>query len=212
MIILVVSQKGGCGKSTLATNICAFLAQNHDVLLVDADRQPTSSEWLAERRQRKGLPKVTGVQKYGEIDDTLIEFNTKYEYVVVDCAGKDSSEMRSAMLVADIAITPVRPSQADLNTLDVLCNVIIKQALRINQSMKSLIVLTMAPTNPQINEIHDAKSFIEDYPILKLCNQIIYDRKVYRDCLSEGMGVTEFTNEKASDEMNSLMEEVLHGN
>jgi chromosome partitioning protein len=44
MIILIGSQKGGCGKSTTAVNICAELASlGHDVVLVDADRQCTAA-------------------------------------------------------------------------------------------------------------------------------------------------------------------------
>lgn len=40
MIILVASQKGGCGKSTTSVNICAELARkNKDVVLIDADKQ-----------------------------------------------------------------------------------------------------------------------------------------------------------------------------
>jgi len=46
MILLVGSQKGGCGKSTTAVNICVQLAKNgRDVVLVDADRQCTAANW-----------------------------------------------------------------------------------------------------------------------------------------------------------------------
>ena len=43
-------QKGGCGKSTMAVNICAELTnQGRDVMLVDADRQSTAANWANDR-------------------------------------------------------------------------------------------------------------------------------------------------------------------
>jgi chromosome partitioning protein len=211
MITLIAGQKGGTGKSTLSTNIAAEFARlGKDVILVDADHQVTATEWWAERKLTPLLPQITCVQSYGEIDSTLLDLNKRYEHVIVDCAGKASSEMSSAMLCADILITPVRPSQADLNTLGVLCD-ILKQSLRINSKMSSYIVLTMASNNPQITETIDAKTFTLDYPLLKPLNQVIYDRKVYRDCLSAGYGVTEFSNDKATNEIKNLISEIYNG-
>jgi len=56
MIILLGSQKGGCGKSTTAVNLCAELAQTGaDVVLVDADRQGTAARWVQDRQERQAL-------------------------------------------------------------------------------------------------------------------------------------------------------------
>ena len=74
MIILIGSQKGGCGKSTTAVNISAELAnKGHDVVLVDADRQSTAANWAMDRAENKALPKVNCVQKYDNIRDTLLD-------------------------------------------------------------------------------------------------------------------------------------------
>ena len=73
MIVLIGSQKGGCGKSTTAVNICALLAKNrHDVVLVDADRQCTAANWAMDRADNKELPTVHCVQKYENTRDTLL--------------------------------------------------------------------------------------------------------------------------------------------
>jgi len=59
MILLIGSQKGGCGKSTLATNIAAALSvQKKDVMLVDADRQGSSSNWFLDRSENTAVPQV----------------------------------------------------------------------------------------------------------------------------------------------------------
>lgn len=209
MIVLVASRKGGCGKSTTTMNLCAWLTrQGSDVILVDADRQATSSNWINDRRENGDLPPIQCVQKYDNIRDTLVDLDKRYEYVVTDAAGRDSREMRTAMLTAHKLIVPLRCSQADLDTLSHM-EEIITQAKDLNPSLQAFALLSMAPTNPAVNEIEEASQVLADFPSLKLLNTIIRDRKVYRDALSAGRGVYEMKNEKAIDEIESLATEVF---
>lgn len=209
MIILFAGQKGGCGKSTLASNAAAWLAsQGKDVMLVDADRQGTCSRWSEYREENSKLPAVQSVQKYERINKALKDLDTRYQYIICDVAGRDSTEMRSAFLAADIAIIPFRPSQADLDTLPHVAE-IVSAASDLNPDLTCYAVLSMAPTNPVINEAKEAAEFLKDYPELKTLRTIIRDRKAYRDALSEGKGVCELNNDKARSEMNDLMNEIL---
>lgn len=208
MIILIGSEKGGVGKSTIATNLSAYLAtKGKDVILVDSDRQGTSSNWF-EDRMSTALPKIENVSKYDNIKQTLIDLNKRYEYVIVDSQGRDSVELRTGLLVADICITPVRPSQADLDTIYRMVR-LINTAKEINESLKCFCVLTQAPTNPVITEIEESKNYINNINDLFLTNTIICERKVYRDALASGAGVMEMNNEKAEKEMIGLCEEIL---
>lgn len=209
MIILIGSQKGGCGKSTTAANICAELArQGKDVMLVDADRQGTASNWISDRNQNTSLTKIHSIQKFDNIHETLSDLAKRYEYVVVDSAGRDSRELRTGMSAADVLIVPFRPSQPDLDTLPALQD-IIAMALDLNSKLRVKALLTMAPTNPIVNETQDAKIYLADYPVLKLMNTIIRDRKIYRDCMSEGKGVVEMDNGKARGEIQCLVQEIV---
>ena len=209
MIILIGSQKGGCGKSTTAANICAELArQGKDVILVDADRQGTASNWVTDRNGQENLPVVHSIQKFDNIRETLLDLAKRYEYVVVDSAGRDSRELRTGMTAAHVLLVPFRPSQPDLDTLPKL-NDIITQALDINEALRPCAVLTMAPTNPVINETQEAKDYLADFPILNLLNTVIRDRKIYRDCMSEGKGVVEMDNGKAKAEIQCLVQELI---
>ncbi|MDV5140292.1 AAA family ATPase [Chimaeribacter arupi] len=209
MIILIGSQKGGCGKSTTAANICAELArQGKDVILVDADRQGTASNWVTDRNGQEDLPVVHSIQKFDNIRETLLDLAKRYEYVVVDSAGRDSRELRTGMTAANVLLVPFRPSQPDLDTLPKL-NDIITQALDINEALHPCAVLTMAPTNPVINETQEAKDYLADFPILNLLNTVIRDRKIYRDCMSEGKGVVEMDNGKAKAEIQCLVQELI---
>jgi chromosome partitioning protein len=211
MIILIGSQKGGCGKSTTAVNICAALAKDEkDVVLGDADRQATGANWVMDRSANDKLPVVHCIQKYENIRETLQDLDKRYGYVVVDAAGRDSRELRTGMTVADILIVPFRPSQPDLDTLPKLQE-IITQAKDLNPNLVVYALLTMAPTNPVVNEVAEAQEYLNDYPEVKLLKTVIRDRKVYRDSVSEGMGVVEMDNHKAIEEVQSLMKEIFNG-
>jgi chromosome partitioning protein len=209
MIILIGSQKGGCGKSTTAVNMSAELAgRGHDVVLVDADRQCTSANWAMDRVENPVLAKVHCIQKYENIRDTLLDLDQRYEYVIVDAAGRDSRELRTGMTAAHILIVPFRPSQPDLNTLPNMQEIII-QAKDLNPDLKVYGLITMAPTNPIIHEEADARECLIDYPEIKLLATMIRDRKVYRDAMSDGLSVVEMDNPKAKAEIKKLIEEIL---
>lgn len=208
MIILLGSQKGGCGKSTLSTNLSAALASSgHDVVLVDADRQGTAARWCADREAAETKPTIHCVQKYENIKSTLTDLAARYEIVIVDTAGHDSQELRTAALAADTLVIPFRPSQPDLDTISHIARVV-ETTKDFNEKLRALAVITMAPTNPSVKEIDEAKQFFDDCPNINLMSTIIHDRKTYRDCIAEGLGVIEKDNAKAKDEISQLIEEI----
>lgn len=211
MIILIGSEKGGVGKSTIATNLSALLmSQNKDVVLVDADRQSTSANWTQDRKST-GKVQVQCVRQYDDIENTIADLNKRYEYVIVDCQGRDSKELRTGLMVADKLIIPCRPSQPDLDTVPVMLSTI-AMARRINSKLQVYCVLTMCPTNPKVNEVADSIAFLFRYPDLELVRTHISDRKVYRDAISEGLSVVEKGDAKTSEEINGILNEVLnHG-
>jgi chromosome partitioning protein len=112
------------------------------------------------------------------------------------------------MTVANVLLVPFRPSQPDLDTLRNLREIII-QAKDLNPSLSVFGLITMAPTNPVIHESDEAKEYLQDFPEINLLETIIRDRKVYRDAMSEGVGVVEMSNLKAADEIDALMQEIL---
>ncbi|OED39819.1 hypothetical protein AB834_00085 [PVC group bacterium (ex Bugula neritina AB1)] len=207
MIILVGSQKGGCGKTTLASNISVELNRNSNLVLLDADRQASCSYWI-ETRDVSDLKRIQSFQKHGDVRKSIQDLNSKYDHVVIDTAGHDSKELRTALLVSDLFLAPFRTSQHDINTLPTIQN-LVSMAKDFNPNLLSCAILTMVETNPRIDEEKNARKAFKAFPELKLLNSKIGDRKVYRDATIEGMGVTEMKDVKAKNEIIELIKEII---
>ena len=207
MILLIAAEKGGVGKSTLATNLAVHLAhQGVDIVLLDTDGQATAARFV-ERRDEVGItPAVPCVQRTGEIASTLSDLVRRYQVVVVDAGGRDSREMRSAMAVATLLLVPTKASQADLETFSKV-NDLIGLARGLNPELKAVAVLSIAPSNPVIREVEDARDLLAQFDQLELADTIIRDRKVYRDALLAGKGVIELDNSQARAEIQLLAQE-----
>lgn len=216
LIIVFGAEKGGSGKSTGATNCAAeFARRGYKVLLVDADRQRTAAKW-AERRDENieqnpddNLPVVHCIEKLGNLKNTLTEMATNYDVVIVDPAGRDSSELRSALLAADRLYIPTQASQFDLETLDDVVD-LYGEVLDFNPNLQGYTLLTQAPTNFGANELAEAKQYLGDFAdIIPLCKTVIKTRKAYRMAPRTGNSVVEGTDSAAKAEIQLLVQEMI---
>ena len=213
MIIISGSNKGGAGKTTTAVNLAVALAiRGHDVCLFNADKQRSAANWYDTREENGYEPKITLVEKFDNIASTLRSLDNKYDYVIVDVSGKNSRELVTGGLVADVVIAPHQCSQFDMDTLEELEQQTIAW-LDQNPKLKVFSYQTMATTNPvlQGKERHEFLEFMKDFEGITPLNAIGYHRKVYRDAVSDGRAVVELNNPKATAEINVLIEEVLSG-
>ena len=211
MIITIGSNKGGTGKTTTATNISIALAlKKKDVCLVDADFQRSSSRWHQDRQEAKIVPSIALVEKYDNVSSTLEELNKKFDYVIVDVAGRNSREMITAMSVSDILLSPHQASQLDLDTIQELQQQITR-VKDLNPRLSCYILHTMASTNPTVktNERKEFQDYLNEFPTLSLLNSCLYYRKIYRDVMPFGKSVIESNNSIAAAEVLDLIGEVL---
>ena len=199
-IICIANRKGGVGKTTLATNLAVALNNKGKSILVDADEQQSASKWAKQRNDMECI----GV--HSDILTKLEEIDSKYDYILIDVAGRDSTIFRESLLVANTLIVPIQPSLLDLDVLEYMQDKIMT-ARKINSDLDAYILINRA--SPRSNELPDAIDFINDFDQFKLLKTDLFERKQFRDAIVESKSVTEMNASKAKDELNSLIIELL---
>lgn len=148
MIIGILQQKGGVGKTTIALNLAAHFARlGHRVLVVDADPQASALAWSSVREAPPlftvvGMPKPT-------LHRDLPAIAKDYDFVVIDGAPRVNELARSAILACHTVIVPVQPSPFDIWACAEIANLIteaqqyrpdIRAAFLINRKIPKTVI------------------------------------------------------------------------
>ena len=113
--IMVMNAKGGCGKSTLATNIASYFADDgYAVALADYDPQRSSIDWLERRPSNR--PEIVAVKAY---EDGLRHAPRGVDFVVIDAPARShGKELTQLVRHAETIIVPVLASTIDMQASD----------------------------------------------------------------------------------------------
>ena len=162
--ILVANPKGGCGKTTLATNLAGYLAsQNHRVVMWDLDQQKSSLSWLALRSSE--LPTITrlGLER-GEASQSIMEKN---DWLVLDSpAGIHGKNLSHALKLAHKILVPIQPSVFDMvTTRDFIDRLMEEKTI---QRHKAFIGIVGMRVDPRTRAASTLEQFLSQYnlPIL----------------------------------------------
>jgi chromosome partitioning protein len=197
--LAVVMQKGGSGKTTLAANLAVVAAlAGHPTVLLDADPQASAARLLGERES----PVVQDCG-YGALERAVraAERNGA-EVCVIDTPPQIEQALLAAARLADITITPVRPTALDLQALETTAT-----ALKLAR-IRPIVVVSQAPTSASSAVVAQARGVIEGF-VLKLATTVIHERMAYQHALTLGQGVIEYEPAgKAAAEIRALYAEL----
>jgi len=206
MIVTLMGQKGGVGKSTIA--ICLgmeALRRGHNTLLVDADPQGTVRTWsevAAENQQPAPTVVAMGASMHrpGQLD--VVAKN--YDFTFIDCPPRHGDVQRSALMITDLAIVPCGPSASDVWALTSSLE-LIEAARSLRESLQACIVISRK--QPRTSLGRDARAVLESSGLTVLSSELFY-RVAYQEALAAGTGVSGRRRDAAALEVQRLFEEV----
>ena len=181
--ILVVNPKGGCGKTTLATNLAAGLAWDgaRRVLLWDLDRQQSSMTWLSMRPP--GHPRIHRLDRR---DQPGASGDRGDAWLVVDSpAGIHGKGLSSALKVADKVLVPIQPSLFDMAaTADFLQALSAEKAIRKGRAFVGVVGVRV---DPRTRAAATLEAFLHQFqlPILTF----LRDSQVYPNAAFNGLSI-----------------------
>ncbi|MBE9003344.1 ParA family protein [Nostoc sp. LEGE 12447] len=206
MIIGLTNQKGGAGKTTIAGHLAYWLSQRGTVIVVDADAQQSSTNWMKDLQ----LPCKTMIDP-DDLFDELPTLAEQYSAVVVDGPGSLSETTKAILSRCDLALVPCKPSGLDMHSTSKMVR-ILRQArelrggmpnvgLFLNQAKKGTVLLKDA------QRALDAKN--TGFPLLK---SMLFDLQVIADAPGQGTtvwGLGGATAKRAAQDFEALFTEAL---
>jgi len=205
MIIVAGGTKGGSGKTTVATNLAIMrAASGRDVLLIDADDQETSTDFTALRSERNGEAGYTSIKLTGQAVRTETEkLKRKYDDMIIDAGGRDTTSQRAALAVADVLLVPFVPRSFDVWTIEKVGE-LVAEIRSINPKLKAFAFINRADSAGSDNE--DAAEVLKDTKELKFLDAPVGGRKAFGKAAAQGLAVIELkpADPKAVEEIAAL--------
>jgi chromosome partitioning protein len=190
--ILVANPKGGAGKTTIATNLAAYLAgKRQRVVIKDMDRQRSAARWLA--RRPRGFPEVRGA-----LPDTDQKIVAEYapQWLVIDApAGLHDQALAALVRDADAVLVPVAPSTFDFEaTADFLAEL---SALKPVKDGKRAIAIVGSRVDNRTIAASNLDEFLEPLSLDVLTH--VRDSQLYVHAARDGLSIFDQPRSRAED-------------
>jgi chromosome partitioning protein len=205
MILGLLNQKGGVGKTTLAVHIADALARRGQrVLLIDADPQGSALDWAGSRKGEPLFP-VAGLPK-ASIHKELPALAKGYETVIIDGPPRVYDVSRSAIMACDLILIPVQPSPYDVWAAKDIVD-LLHEAMVYKPNLKAAFVINRKIVNTALGR--DVAEALAEYPFPVLTTAIC-QRIALAESAAQGQTVFETSPENlAAKEMQELVNEIM---
>lgn len=202
-VIAVLNQKGGAGKTTIATNLArAYQFGGMDVLLVDSDPQGSARDWSAVRADQP-VP-VVGIDRPTIARD--LNAVAHKDVTVIDGAPQLTELAASAIAAADLVLIPVQPSPYDIWATSDLVDLVKQRQALTDEALAAAFVVSRAIKGTRIGSEIDTA--LADYGLPVLTSRIT-QRVVYPSSAASGTTVLDYEPEgPAASEVRGLAAEI----
>lgn len=202
-VIAVLNQKGGSGKTTIATHLArALQLDGADVLLVDSDPQGSTRDWAAVREDQSLA--VVGIDRPTIERD--IKHIAKKDFVVIDGAPQAADLAVSAIKAADFILIPVQPSPYDIWATADLVDLVQQRIELTDGKLKAAFVVSRAIAGTKIGA--DVAEALSGYELPVLDSRIM-QRVIYPTTAASGTTVMDAEpNSSAAQEIQALAAEI----
>lgn len=206
IVVGMVSQKGGVGKSTLARLLAReFAAQKWRVKIADLDiSQGTSFQWRARRLESQTEPDVP-VEQFGRIDQAL-KIAADYDLLIFDGAPHSTMATRSIAQACDLTIIPTGLAVDDLQPAVTLAH-----ELKKHDVDRSKIIFALCRVGNSVAEIEDARVYLGQAGYAVLLGALP-EQVAYRRASDEGKALTETRfsslNERAEELAQGIVNQI----
>lgn len=207
-VIAVISQKGGVGKSTLARSLAVRLRQacpGKTVKLADLDKgQETSKKWTEKRKELSCVYTDVDCQIYSNVETALIG-QSEYDFIILDCPPRVSSETKKIVEAADIVLLPSNTSDDSLDpTLKIMLQLVKNHGVSSNKLCLVLMGLLSDSEHSKIYDWLTAKQVN-----LNVLNDYLLIQKGYELALSQGRTVFETSYPSLNIKGKQFIDEII---
>ena len=203
-VIAIVNQKGGVGKTCLATNLASTLSNEEPTLLLDCDPQRSASGWIALALQERLQLTVRGVEE-GTLVRQARAAVDEYQWVVIDCPPGITRVNADAIRASDVVLIPCKPRVWDVWACeDIVEAVKLRQAGNRGRPKAAFVISMGRPRTRFTQQISTALGEL-GLPILQGRTT---EREAYAVAAGEGRSVLEGRDRVAMAEINAICDEV----
>lgn len=209
MIVTIGNTKGGVGKTTIAVNLAIARALlGRDVWLIDGDRQGTAQTAISIRAEAGHSPGIAcATYPDGPTLRAQVQQQAgKFDDVVIDAGGRDSTALRAALVLSDVLLVPFQPRSYDVWALNDIA-ALVDEARSVRDGLRAFAVLNCADPGEHSTDNAEAAAAVADVPQFAYLPTPLRRRKAFSNAAGAGLSVLEIKPQdaKASAELNALV-------